>query len=238
MSINPSAGSAFGTPFNNGASVSVYRGPERRSGSSLVWRWLALTLDEIDYGMLLVIEDRVVHANHVARSELGHAQGHPLQLVGSELRMRDPRDVTIIRDALVDAARGLRGWLAIGQDAHRINVAVVPLKTGGHEGPPATLLMFGKRQVCEELSVQGFARCHGLTVTETQVLKGLCAGAPPNDIAKCQGVQLSTVRSQIGSIRAKTGAASIRALVRQVAVLPPLVSALRSGATMDAAMVA
>jgi len=35
------------------------------------------------------------------------------------------------------------------------------------------------------------------------------------------------VRTQIGSIRAKTGAASIAELVRQVAVLPPLVGALR-----------
>jgi len=40
-------------------------------------------------------------------------------------------------------------------------------------------------------------------------------------------VAVSTVRTQIGSIRAKTGAASISELVRQVAVLPPLVGALR-----------
>jgi hypothetical protein len=34
-------------------------------------------------------------------------------------------------------------------------------------------------------------------------------------------------RTQIGSIRAKAGAGSISELVRQVAVLPPLVGALR-----------
>jgi hypothetical protein len=43
-------------------------------------------------------------------------------------------------------------------------------------------------------------------------------------------VAVSTVRTQIGSIRAKTGAGSIRELVRQVAVLPPLVGALRGAA--------
>jgi ribosomal protein S19 len=43
-------------------------------------------------------------------------------------------------------------------------------------------------------------------------------------------VALSTIRSQLGAIRAKTGAASIRTLVRQVAVLPPLVGALRGAA--------
>jgi len=36
--------------------------------------------------------------------------------------------------------------------------------------------------------------------------------------------------TQIGSIRAKTGAGSIRELVRQVARLPPLVGALRGAA--------
>ena len=41
------------------------------------------------------------------------------------------------------------------------------------------------------------------------------------------GVGIATVRSQIGSIRQKTGAQNIRALVRQVAVLPPLMGALR-----------
>jgi hypothetical protein len=37
------------------------------------------------------------------------------------------------------------------------------------------------------------------------------------------------IRTQIGSIRIKTGACSIRALVQQVALLPPLVSALQGG---------
>jgi hypothetical protein len=35
------------------------------------------------------------------------------------------------------------------------------------------------------------------------------------------------VRSQIGSVRQKTGSSSIRALVRQVAVLPPVKGVLR-----------
>ena len=39
---------------------------------------------------------------------------------------------------------------------------------------------------------------------------------------------LATIRTQIGSIRLKTGAGSIRALVRQVSLLPPLVSVLQA----------
>ena len=45
-------------------------------------------------------------------------------------------------------------------------------------------------------------------------------------IARRFGVALSTVRTQISSIRQKTRSSSLRALVRQVALLPPIVSVL------------
>jgi DNA-binding CsgD family transcriptional regulator len=207
-----------------------YSGPERRGADSALWRWMAAMLDEIDYGMLLVVEDmRVIHANHVARAELDN--DHPLQILGQQLRVRRSQDVAPLREAVsAAAARGLRRLLTMGNDNHRISVAVVPLLTLSPDWGSATLLVFGKRQMCEELSVHWFARSHKLTQAEAQVLKALCAGAPPNEIAKRQGVAISTVRTQISSIRAKTGAQSIRDLVRQVAVLPPLVSALRGAA--------
>jgi DNA-binding CsgD family transcriptional regulator len=84
--------------------------------------------------------------------------------------------------------------------------------------------------------VQWFARSHDLTLAETRVLEALSEGLQPNDIAARHGVGISTVRSQIGSIRSKTRSDSIGALVRQVAVLPPLVGALRSPAAAFGAM--
>jgi DNA-binding CsgD family transcriptional regulator len=189
-------------------------------------RWFALMLDEIDYGMLLVADDRtVLHANHVARAELDHE--HPLQLLGHELRVRRPQDVAPLREALAAAReRGLRRLVRLGDAAHAVSVAVVPLSAPAGE-EALTLLVFGKRRVCEALSAHWFAREHGLTPAEARVLAALCDGQPPRQIASALGVALSTIRSQLGAIRAKTGAASIRTLVRQVAVLPPLVGALR-----------
>jgi DNA-binding CsgD family transcriptional regulator len=49
-------------------------------------------------------------------------------------------------------------------------------------------------------------------------------------LAQRHGVSLTTVRSQIGSLRAKTGAGSIRNLVRQVSLLPPMRNSLRTPA--------
>ena len=67
--------------------------------SPLLARWYELMLDEIDYGVLLLGSDaQVLHINHAARCELD-AQ-HPLQLLGRQLRARDPADVVRLHDAL------------------------------------------------------------------------------------------------------------------------------------------
>jgi len=206
-----------------------YAGPERRTQHS----WLVATLDEVDYGMLLLTETgHVVHANHVARIELDGQ--HPLQLVGHELRARHTHDATALHAALQNAAlRGLRKLLTLGDGAHRACVSIVPVGADHAPGEASTLVMLGKRQVCESLSVQGFARSHSLTPAETRVLVALCQGTPPGEIAADLCVGIATVRSQIGSIRQKTGAGSIRALVRQVAVLPPLMGVLRHAPTAE-----
>lgn len=207
----------------------LYGGPERRTSSAVLWRWMSATLDEIDYGMLLLCDEtQVVHANHAARAELRDAD-HPLQWQEGALHARRPQDAVALSAALSSAAhRGLRRLLTLGADEQRMSISVVPLAAldGDHAG--ATLVILGKRAVCETLSVEGFARSHGLTPAETRVLVALCKGAQPSDTAAQLGVRVSTVRSQIGSIRLKTGAPSIRALVRQVAVLPPLMGVLRA----------
>jgi DNA-binding CsgD family transcriptional regulator len=217
--------------------------PERRVTGSDLAHWLRRMLDEIDYGMLMVTGDgQVNYFNHAAQLELDGT--HPLQMLGRMLRAQRPQDVAPLYDALAAAQRGLRRLLTLGEGDQRISVSVVPLPRaeggsgddGAEHRQPLVLLVLGKRQVCEQLSVQGFARSVGLTPAETRVLEQLCAGLRPEDIRRRQGVAISTVRTQIGSIRAKTGAASIRELVRQVAVLPPLVGALRQmpGAAMRA----
>ena len=206
-----------------------YAGPERRTARAAVTPWLAATLDEIDYGVLLLSDTgRAIHINHAACDELDGS--HPLHLVGRELHARRPQDVGPLHAALQAAAqRGLRKLLTLGDGAQRVSASVVPITRAGADGVAATLLLLGKRRVCGELAAQGFARAHGLTGAETRVLTALCNGIPPGEVAEQLGVAISTVRTQIGNIRVKTGAQSIRDLVRQVAVLPPMMGVLRSG---------
>lgn len=190
--------------------------------------WVSLILDQIDYGVVVVAsEGRLVYANEVARRAL--RDRHPLQVDDQHLSACRADDVVRLRKALGAAARhGMRTLLTFGDDGARTGVAVVPIPPPAAGESGAALLVIGKQAVCEELSVQWYGRLHGLTSTESHVLGLLCDGAMPGEIAHVQGVAMSTIRSQISSIRAKTGARNIGALVRQVAVLPPLVNTLRT----------
>lgn len=184
-------------------------------------RLLARALDELDYGIVLLdAAGHVLHRNHRAQRMLGG--DHALLLLGNQLRARDPRDVAPLYEALHAAAeRGLRKLLLLGPRDARQVVALVPMEPG------VAALMLARDHVCEDLSIECFARTHGLTAAETRVLAGLSRGDSPEQIRHERGVKLSTVRTQIGSIRAKTGAESITVLVRMVAALPPMVGALR-----------
>jgi DNA-binding CsgD family transcriptional regulator len=187
---------------------------------------MAQALDMLDHGLVLLSADgRVLHQNKAARRELAH--DHPLQVVDGRLQTRQGSDAAALRDAIAAAAqRGLRRLLALGQGDGCTSVAVVPLAPQDGDGPHGVALLLARRQVCQPLTLEWFARSQGLTMAETAVVKGLCADLTPQQIADQQGVGLATVRTQIGSVRMKTGAGSIRALLRQVALLPPVASVL------------
>jgi DNA-binding CsgD family transcriptional regulator len=193
-------------------------------------RCLALMLDEVDYGVLLLdAQGSARLLNRSARQALeGH---HPLHLVGGHVQARSRDDMAALAAAQAAAnERNQRELLTLGESGNRCSVAVVPLGADALDGAPATMLLLGKRQLGENLSVRKFARSHRLTPAETRVLGALCAGVPPAQVAEQQGVRISTVRTQIGGLREKTGAHSIRALVRMVAVLPPMAPAWRDEA--------
>ncbi|MEK8028675.1 MAG: hypothetical protein RLY78_2162 [Pseudomonadota bacterium] len=205
-----------------------YVGPERRSGVATARR-LAQVLDLIDYGVLLMQDaERVAAVNKAAQQVL--AEGHPLLLDQSRLATRHARDELSLQEAVQGAReRGLRRMVRLGArqaPGGMAAVAVLPLAPLGHELQHGVVLLLSRRRVCETLTVDAYARAHALTPAESQVLRGLCEELTPLQIAERQGVGLATVRTQIGCIRSKTGASSIRALVQQVALLPPLVPAL------------
>jgi DNA-binding CsgD family transcriptional regulator len=188
---------------------------------------LCRMLDVVPHGMVLMHDDgRVIFANSAARLELD--DDHPLLWLGGHLKARRPHDVAALRDAVSAAAtRGLQRMVTLGDAGDgAVMVAVAPAAELGRSG--CVMLVFGKRRICENLSADAYARAHGLTPAEARVLKQLCGGRKPGAIAQEQGVAISTVRTQIGGIRQKTGTADISSLVQTVAKLPPLMLVLRA----------
>lgn len=213
---------------------------------------LARMLDEIDYGLVLVTASgRMRYANQLALRTL--AGGAGLQLVGGVVRAAQVSEQAGLRSALADAARGLRRMLNLGaidaatgeRKAAISTIAVVPMAAGdaaanasansvsmGNDTLADTealvMLVFGKQPASETLTLDFFARTHRLTGAESGVLHGLCAGRRPKEIAQGLGVAISTVRTQIGSIRIKTQTRSIRDLINRIATLPPITPAMKS----------
>lgn len=187
-------------------------------------RRLAAMLDQVGHGLLLLDASAcVLHANRLAESAL--KPGHALALHGGRLQARSAADAARLQAAL-DAAlqRGLRQLLTLGSAADaggRVSAAVIPVEDA------CVLLVLEQPRGLRNLALQGYAREHGLTAAEAGVLQALAAGDSVAEVAAAKGVALSTVRSQIGQLRLKTGAHSIRALLDRVAALPPMLAVVQ-----------
>ncbi|MFG6448224.1 helix-turn-helix transcriptional regulator [Roseateles sp. BYS180W] len=204
-----------------GGRVGFYGGPERRRSSSE--RWWHGALDEIDLGLCVVGDGlSVCYANYAARAQLKSAGS--LQMQQGRLLLEEAADQQRLEQAVSDAQfRGLRRLICLGRGDNWTAISVVPVT----DNQGLAMLVLGKRRLCGALPIQAFAREYHLTSAELQVLIALCEGLPPREIAEQHGVAISTVRTQIASVRAKTNTESIRELVSMVAQLPPLMGVLR-----------
>lgn len=179
----------------------------------------AAVLNEIDYPLILLSRSLVpVYVNKAAQARLGTAL--PAQSQPEDRA----RLAEAIDGALLRSRRSLiTVHLAPGDNAPT-PLAVIPQRDA--LGQPAVLLIAAKPQLCPELTLQSYARAMNLTDRETLVLQGLWAGLSPEEIARERGVALSTVRSQLSALRAKTGAKDLKGLTHRIGMLPPLIHVL------------
>ena len=187
---------------------------------------LLRVFDEIDYGMLLVdAQGRILHANHLARHEL--AQRQILRACSGSLVGSTTEHSERIQQALDAALRGQRRLVLIREADRDLSLAFTPLSHPLEDDAPTVLVMLSRQNACDNLAVRMYARALGLSPTEETVLLALCRGLEIPDIARENGVAVSTVRSQVKTLREKAGAPSVRRLLQRVNSLPPVVPALR-----------
>ncbi|MDE2159311.1 MAG: helix-turn-helix transcriptional regulator [Burkholderiales bacterium] len=206
--------------------VLAYREP--RPAPAVAPAALALALlDEIDCGLIVCDAlGRITHANRAAQRELAAAQ--LLAEVDDRLCRVGAGQAELEEALRLAAPRGRRHLLRIDRGGDRLLVSVMPFEVGGH-GAAQVLVMLGRRHPCSDLGLEMLASSYGLTLSERRVLAGLVRAVAPRQIAADHGVALSTVRTQISSIRAKLGAGNIEGLLLRAAEVPPVASALRMG---------
>ncbi len=201
---------------------------------------LKLVLDQVDYGLAVIDLDsrRIAFANALARHCLEPDPDAPggVHLQHGQLHVGNADDVPQFDQALARARNGLRALLRLDTAGKQQTLALVPLSASWSAGADDSadptgvpvssttlaLLVFAKQQLCDGSTMTLFAQQLGLTSMEGQVLASVCEGLRPNQIAHQRGVQISTVRTQLRSIRQKTQTDTIRELVQQISVLPPM----------------
>ena len=200
---------------------------------------LRAVLEQVDYGLAVVSVDtrQLLFANTPAWAVLNPASAlqNDLWIAEGRLCTRLPSHMEQLLAALQQTKSGKRVLIN--------SVAVMPLSALGvttspsapadksvqytAPSPSCALLVFPKQQLCDTTTITLFARERGLTGAEGQVLMAVCKGMRPQEIASHHGVQISTVRTQLRSIRQKTASDSVRELIAEVSGLPPMAMHMR-----------
>jgi DNA-binding CsgD family transcriptional regulator len=178
-------------------------------------------LDQLSYGVLIVSSTaRLIAANAAARGEL--ARRRPFVMERGILSAADEHDVASVREALSKATMGKRSLLMLSNgDAASLPVAVLPVIPCAQPEPGAAFVL-SRSMLCDPLMLCFYARGKGMTRTEEVVLGMLGEGRTAPEIAAELRLATSTVRTHIQSLCKKAGATSTRAVMNQLARLPPL----------------
>jgi DNA-binding CsgD family transcriptional regulator len=186
---------------------------------------LCSLIDEIDSGILVCDGEGVVRvANQAARREMD--DGRLLCWHGTAVACIAGEGGPLQRALRAAALQGRRQMVLLECANDWLLASVVPLPQSDG-GEPLVLLLLGRREPCSAIGLELFGTAHGLTLAERRVLAALLRDASPREVAAEHGVALSTIRTQILSLRAKLGARSIEGLLLRAAGIPPVAAALR-----------
>lgn len=182
---------------------------------------LGLLFDEISHGVVVVdAQGWVTHSNRAARDVMANCG--VLYIQQGELMALSPMDAKLLYAVLDKASAGVRSLVELSGSGVTLTLSVVPLQFKQGKVCQYVALFFERTAICDSGMFVFFARSHGLTRTEEQVLTLLCRGLSTPDIAMELNVAVSTVRSHVRALCFKTGSKGSRELINRIATLPPV----------------
>lgn len=182
---------------------------------------LQTALHELALDIIVVdAQAKLLYANRAALAEIK---------LGITLQVREGRLCSVVESqsdtfmkALHAARGGRRSMFELGKAGSSRMHAMIPLPASTSAQGVLTLVLSGVRHPFGEVTLTLFSKAAGLTASEREVLISLCSGLAAQDIALQRAVCISTVRTQIGSIREKVGVRTVTQVIRKVSTLPPM----------------
>ncbi|MFT4242092.1 MAG: hypothetical protein QM569_07400 [Acidovorax sp.] len=181
------------------------------------------SLDGLDFGVLFIDPaQRVQHANARAVA-LGDSPAHAPLLGGL------PRTVPAtgaLGDLLHACALGQGGVAPLGNAPQRLLALALPISsprvTGAAEVRASVMLMLLDPARQSGPALDFVVRAFGLSAAQARLLPLLLENLAPAEMAERLQVKISTVRSQLSAIFAKTGTTRQQELIRLLGALPPI----------------
>ena len=175
-------------------------------------------LDAFDFGLLMLDPAAVVtYANQTAR-ELSASPALARWLGGLPQRVQNHEPLgKLVRSC----ARGQGGGRVLGERTPELIALALPVG-GPSEQPGACMLLLTTYARMPSSALDFVIRTFGLSQAEARLLPLLLHGNSPATIAAELGVKLSTVRTQLSAVFAKTGAMRQQDLIRLLGSVPPV----------------
>lgn len=184
-------------------------------------------LESLPSGLSIVDEQgRAEFANAAARRILADRDG--LDIIAGKLQARPQQQKELLAVIRQTIEEGRHGAIALARPSGRpaIQCVVTRLTMNRGDGPdnliarPRAALYLADPTQPLETPEQLLQRIFGLTQAEARILERLVYGRTPEQAASDNGVELSTVRSQLKSIFAKTNTTRQPELVQRVLASP------------------
>jgi DNA-binding CsgD family transcriptional regulator len=184
-------------------------------------------LEEVELGVIATDERRrVLFANSQAEAVLGAST--ELKVRNAHLTVADPALDVRLGEAIADASRRSRAAsLAIpapsgGGEELLLSIAPLP-ESSAMRGPltrPTALVLVRSRARQRVASAAQLMHWFGLSPAEARLARAVGHGQTPEDYSVAEGVSMSTVRTQLRAVFARTGTGRQSDLVRLVTAAP------------------
>lgn len=208
------------TPTVVPAKAPVWRPPTSRDDTHLLDKeepHLLRVLERLDCGYVVIdARKKIITANAAARRLLDREnEGEPASLARRQIVLQN----------LVERGRGrltlgALTWLAVSRE-NGVTFSVVQAINTASDNLGVVILLDMDAPLAPNPDT--LKRLFGLTLTEARLAVQLAKGQTPDEVAKSRRVSRTTVRTQLGSIFAKTNTkrqAALVSLLARVALLP------------------